>query len=202
MTEPGMTEPGMTEREMAQPGMTAPVTGPPPTARPAVGAEAVLALGANLGDPAATLTAAVDAIAGEPGLTLLGASPVAITAPVGGPPGQPDYRNQVVRVATGLSPDELLAACHRIEARFGRERLVHWGPRTLDVDIVTVVTADGEVHRTDPQLTLPHPRAATRAFVLAPWSWLEPGARLGGVPVSDLLAAAPDRDGVRAEVRP
>ncbi|OMH25441.1 2-amino-4-hydroxy-6-hydroxymethyldihydropteridine diphosphokinase [Tersicoccus phoenicis] len=166
-------------------------------------AEAILALGANLGDPTATLTAAVRAIAAEPGLTVLAVSPAAVTAPVGGPPGQPDYRNLVLRVATGLSPEDLLAACHRIEARFGRERVVRWGPRTLDVDIVTVVTADGEVHRTDPELTLPHASAAGRGFVLAPWSWMEPEARLDGVPVTDLLAAAPDRDGVhRAGDRP
>ncbi|OMH32411.1 2-amino-4-hydroxy-6-hydroxymethyldihydropteridine diphosphokinase [Tersicoccus sp. Bi-70] len=164
-------------------------------------AEAILALGANLGDPGATLAAAVDAIADDAGLTLLAASPVAVTAPVGGPAGQPDYRNMVVRVATELDPDELLATCHRIEARFGRERLVRWGPRTLDVDIITVTTPAGEVHRTDPDLTLPHASAAGRAFVLAPWSWLEPDARLDGVPVADLLARAADHDGVRrAEV--
>ncbi|MEH0109616.1 2-amino-4-hydroxy-6-hydroxymethyldihydropteridine diphosphokinase [Tersicoccus sp. MR15.9] len=161
------------------------------------GSEAVLALGANLGDPAATLAAAVQTIAADPDLTLLATSPIAITAPVGGPAGQPDYRNMVVRVATDLSPDDLLDACHRIEAAFGRERLVRWGPRTLDVDIVSVVTAAGEVHRADPDLTLPHASAAGRAFVLAPWAWMEPGARLDGVPVTELLAAAEDRDGVR-----
>lgn len=171
---------------MKQPDMSGPGTG-----------EAVLALGANLGEPAATLHAAVRAIADEPGVTLLGASPIAVTAPVGGPPGQPDYLNLVLRVATSLDPEGLLATCHRIEARFGRERLVRWGPRTLDVDIVTVVTAEGEVHRTDPELTLPHASAAGRAFVLAPWSWLEPDATLDGVPVADLLAVAADRDGVR-----
>lgn len=187
-----MNEPGTGESAMRVPGSSE---------SDAHRAEAILALGANLGDPAATLAAAVDAIAADAGLTLLAASPVAVTAPVGGPPGQPHYRNMVVRVATDLDPDELLAACHAIEARFGRERLVRWGPRTLDVDIITVVTAAGEVHRADPDLTLPHASAAGRAFVLAPWSWLEPDARLDGVPVADLLARAADRDGIRrAEV--
>jgi dihydroneopterin aldolase/2-amino-4-hydroxy-6-hydroxymethyldihydropteridine diphosphokinase len=91
-----------------------------------------------------------------------------------------------------------LAVCARIEADHGRERLVHWGARTLDIDIVAVegVTCADDV------LELPHPRAARRAFVLSPWSAIDPQARLAGpdgrvVPVRDLLAVAADAGGVR-----
>jgi dihydroneopterin aldolase/2-amino-4-hydroxy-6-hydroxymethyldihydropteridine diphosphokinase len=157
--------------------------------------DVVLALGSNLGDRLSTLQAGVDALAAEPGIEVVRASGVVETAPVGGPE-QDDYLNAVLLVRCSLSPRDLLAACHRAEAGQGRERLVRWGPRTLDVDVVTydaLVSAD-------PTLTLPHPRAHERAFVLVPWSQCDPGAVLpgpGGGPVSRLAAAADDADGVR-----
>jgi len=146
---------------------------------------AVLALGSNLGDRLGTLQGAVDALAGAPGLHLLAVSPVYRTAPVGGPE-QPDYLNAVVTVATALPSREVLARGHDVEQAFGRVREEVWGPRTLDVD---VIVCGGEVSD-DPALTLPHPRAHERAFVLAPWHDVEPDATIPGRGrVADLLRA-------------
>ncbi len=149
--------------------------------------DGVLALGTNLGEREATLASAVADLAGTPGLEVVAVSPVVETAPVGGPP-QPDYLNAVVAVRSTLTPHALLAACLAVERRHGRERRVRWAARTLDVDVVTY----GGVVLDSPDLVLPHPRAAHRAFVLAPWAALDPRARLpvpgGSARVSDLLA--------------
>ena len=134
-------------------------------------ARAVLSIGSNLGDRLGTLHACVQAIGQLPETDVLAISPVYQTAPVGGPP-QPDYLNAVLIVATGLPPRDLLAAAHRIESAAGRVRAERFGPRTLDVDIISY---GGEVSG-DPVLTLPHPRAHERAFVLVPWHDIEPGA--------------------------
>ncbi|RKS75277.1 dihydroneopterin aldolase/2-amino-4-hydroxy-6-hydroxymethyldihydropteridine diphosphokinase [Motilibacter peucedani] len=158
---------------------------------------AVVALGANLGDRRAALQGAVWAL-GAAG-TVRAVSPVfetaALTLPGAGP--QPDYLNAVVLLDTALEPASLLAHAHAVEASFGRERTERWGARTLDVDLVAV---EG-VTSTDPALTLPHPRAHERAFVLAPWAALAPSAQLPGRDgrVAELLAALPDdeRAGVR-----
>jgi dihydroneopterin aldolase / 2-amino-4-hydroxy-6-hydroxymethyldihydropteridine diphosphokinase len=165
--------------------------------------EVVLALGANLGNRAETLRAAVRELDATPGLRVRAVSAPVETDPVGGP-DQPDYLNAVVVARTTLPPAELLAACHRVEADHGRERVVRWGARTLDVDLVAYGEPEtaGEVRSDAPELTLPHPRAHERAFVLAPWQQVQPQARLrlpdGSVhPVAELLAAAADRDGVR-----
>ena len=167
------------------------------------GVEVVLALGANLGDRAETLRAAVRELAAPRGISVSAVSEPVETDPVGGP-DQPDYLNAVVVARTTLAPDQLLAACHAVEAEHGRERLVRWGARTLDVDVVAYGApgAPGEVVSSAPELTLPHPRAHERAFVLEPWHQLRPTARLrlpdGSVrPVAELLAAAADSGGVR-----
>jgi dihydroneopterin aldolase/2-amino-4-hydroxy-6-hydroxymethyldihydropteridine diphosphokinase len=157
---------------------------------------AVVALGSNLGDRLATLQSALDDLAGFEGLRLRAVSPVVETAPVGGPE-QPDYLNAVVLLETTLSPLGLLAACQQVESEHGRTRTVHWGARTLDLDLIRY---DRLVASSVP-LELPHPRAGVRAFVLDPWLAVEPDAVLpgeqGDVPVAELLAAAPDRDGLR-----
>jgi dihydroneopterin aldolase/2-amino-4-hydroxy-6-hydroxymethyldihydropteridine diphosphokinase len=165
--------------------------------------EVVLALGANLGDRAQTLRAAVRELDATPGVRVRAVSAPVETDPVGGP-DQPDYLNAVVVAGTTLGPGELLAACHRVEAEHGRERVVRWGARTLDVDVVAYGEpgSAGEVCSDAAELTLPHPRAHERAFVLVPWHQVRPRARLrlpdGSVrPVADLLAEAADRDGVR-----
>ena len=154
--------------------------------------QAVLALGSNLGDRHDILQGGVDAIAGIEGVRLTRVSPVYETVPVGGPP-QPEYLNAVVLAAISIPPRELLDQLHEVEAAFDRVRLVRWGPRTLDIDIITVA---GE-HSDDPDLTLPHPRAHERAFVLAPWHDVDPDAVLPGYgPVAGLLGAA-DQTGIR-----
>jgi 2-amino-4-hydroxy-6-hydroxymethyldihydropteridine diphosphokinase len=152
----------------------------------------VLSVGSNLGDRLGTLQECVTAIGALPDTDVLAISPVYQTAPVGGPP-QPDYLNAVLAAATGLRPAGLLAELHRIEAQLGRERKERFGPRTLDIDIISYAGERSD----DPALTLPHPRAHLRGFVLAPWHDIEPDAELAGHgPVAALLAAA-DLVGVR-----
>ena len=153
---------------------------------------AVLALGSNLGDRQDILQGGVDAIAGIEGVRLTGVSPVYETVPAGGPP-QPDYLNAVVLADVTISSRELLDRLHEVEAAFDRVRLVRWGPRTLDIDIIAVAGEQSD----DPDLTLPHRRAHERAFVLAPWHDADPDAVLPGYgPVAGLLARV-DQTGIR-----
>jgi 2-amino-4-hydroxy-6-hydroxymethyldihydropteridine diphosphokinase len=154
---------------------------------------ATLALGSNQGNRLAILQGAVDALAGTEGLDIDAVSGVFETDPVGGPQ-QPDFLNAVVVVVTSLSARELLARAHEIEQEFGRVRTQRWGPRTLDVDVLVV----GDEIVDEPDLVVPHPRAAQRAFVLVPWLDADPEARLpGSGPVADLIAGL-DATGVRA----
>jgi len=159
-------------------------------------AAVVLALGSNLGDRLANLQGGVDALCAGPGLEDIAVSPVYETAPVGGP-AQPDYLNAVLTASTSLPARAVLDRGRAAEAALRRVRGQRWGPRTLDVDVI--VYAD-EISA-DPELTLPHPRAHERAFVLAPWHDLDPGAAIPGRgPIADLLAdllAATGTDGLR-----
>ena len=153
---------------------------------------AVLSIGSNLGDRLAQLQGAVDTVR----RWLVAASTVYETAPWG-PVPQDDYLNAVVLVADpAATPRDWLDRAHEAEQAAGRTRDVRWGPRTLDVDVVAV----DDVVSDDPDLTLPHPRAGRRAFVLVPWCDLDPHARIAGVPIADLLAKLPADDvaGVRA----
>jgi 2-amino-4-hydroxy-6-hydroxymethyldihydropteridine diphosphokinase len=144
----------------------------------------VLALGSNLGDRLANLQAGIDALAAVPGITATAVSAVFETNPVGGPT-QPDYLNAVLLTSSELAAAEILTRCQAAEQARGRERSVRWGPRTLDIDII----ACGEETSDDPRLTLPHPRAHERAFVLVPWHDADPDAYLPGFgPVADLVA--------------
>lgn len=152
----------------------------------------ILALGSNLGERAGTLQSAVADLVDRPEVRLRDVSPVISTKPVGGPSGQPDFLNMVISVETTLEPYELLAHCQAVELAHHRVREVRWAARTLDIDIITY----GDWHSSDPKLTVPHPRAAERAFVLYPWSLMEPGAVLAGRPVAELAAAAPDMAGI------
>jgi 2-amino-4-hydroxy-6-hydroxymethyldihydropteridine diphosphokinase len=150
---------------------------------------AVLSLGSNLGDREQNLRAAVADIAGLSGVSVDATSGLVETAaikPTGVDESAPAYLNAIVRVTTDLSADELLAALAAIELDHGRVREVRWGDRTIDIDIVTY----GSVQRDDPKLTLPHPRAAERAFVLVPWLEIEPDAALPGIGRVDALPAA------------
>ena len=137
---------------------------------------AVLSIGSNLGDRVATLQTAVDAF--RPWLVAV--SPVYETAPWG-PVPQDDYLNAVLVVDDPTAAARTwLERGHAAESAAGRERDVRWGPRTLDVDIVSV----DDVVSDDPELTLPHPRAHERAFVLVPWRDVQPEALLRGEPVA------------------
>lgn len=154
---------------------------------------AVISLGSNLGNRLETLQGAIDALEDTPGLRVKGVSPVYETEPWGVEPGsQPSYFNAVVVLKTTLPPSSLLERAHAIEEAFNRVRDERWGPRTLDVDIVAYASVVSD----DPRLTLPHPRAHERAFVLAPWHDVDPEAQLPGHGrVADLLDLV-TRDGV------
>ncbi|OEV13179.1 2-amino-4-hydroxy-6-hydroxymethyldihydropteridine diphosphokinase [Streptomyces nanshensis] len=157
--------------------------------------QAVIALGGNMGDRLERLQSAVDALADTPGLKVLAVSPVYETEPWGVEPGsQPSYLNAVVLVRTTLPPGSLLERGHAIEEALERVREEHWGPRTIDVDIVTYQ----DVVSDDPRLTLPHPRVHERAFVLVPWHDVDPGAEVPGVGAVAELLAAVGREGVAA----
>lgn len=151
---------------------------------------AVISAGSNMEDSRAHL-ASVRAHFAD---VLVAASSLYATAPWG-KTDQPDFLNQSLLIDAPLSPSQLLTECQALEAAANRVRIERWGPRTLDVDIVDIegFTSD------DPVLTVPHPRAHLRAFVLAPWLELDPDATLGGERVADLLAGldAKEREGVR-----
>ena len=159
---------------------------------------AVLSLGANLGDRAGTLRGALVVLT-EHGLV---ARSTLYETPPWGPVEQPPYLNAVAVVRGDRDAAGWLALAHQLEQAAGRTREVRWGARTLDVDVVTVTGEDGApVVTDDPELTLPHPRAHLRAFVLVPWLALDPAATLPGRGrVADLVAAlSPDE--VAAVVR-
>jgi len=136
---------------------------------------AYIALGANLADPVAQITAALAALQNLPQSRLLHASSLYRTVPVG-IHGQPDFINAVAAVETALSPQALLAALFAVEAQFGRRRDFHHAPRTLDLDLLLY---DDAILDT-PALTLPHPRMHLRAFVLAPLLEIAPDCRIPG----------------------
>ena len=155
----------------------------------------VLAIGGNLGDVPVTLMHTVEALSYMEGFQIDDVSPIMRTKPVLAPgqAPQPDYWNAVVVGSAIATPDELFAQTSRIEREPGRERHERWGARTVDIDIIQI---EG-LASSDPVLTLPHPRAKERAFVLAPWLLCDPDAILEGVGrVSDLLADTPDREGI------
>jgi 2-amino-4-hydroxy-6-hydroxymethyldihydropteridine diphosphokinase len=128
-----------------------------------------LALGSNIGDRAAHLQGAVDALSAHPQVDVVGVSRVYETDPVGGPV-QGDFLNAVVEIRTSLDPDGVLELAFAIERSADRVRVERWGPRTLDVDVLLY----DDLARSDERLTLPHPRMFERHFVLAPLADLAP----------------------------
>jgi len=143
---------------------------------------AALALGSNVGDRLATLQAALDRLGDVPELRVVKVSPVFETDPVGGP-AQPQFLNAVVVADTRLSPRQLLVQARAVEDALGRVRATRWGPRTIDVDVLVV----GDLVVDEPDLQVPHPRAAGRAFVLAPWAHVDPDACMpDGTSVAEL----------------
>ena len=138
-----------------------------------------MALGGNLGDRRATIKSAIRAIKGLEGVVLIAKSPLveshALTE-LGQDTSRPNYLNGVVEIETTVKPGDLLDAVRKIEQDHGRIRLERWGSRTLDIDIITY----GNVIKAGKRLTLPHPRAFERAFVLVPWALMNPAAVLLG----------------------
>jgi 2-amino-4-hydroxy-6-hydroxymethyldihydropteridine diphosphokinase len=155
---------------------------------------AVLSIGSNLGDRVYHLQGAVDALGDTPEVWLTGVSPVYETDPVDAPEGSEDFLNIVVTIDTTLSAPTLLDRALAIESAYGRERGGERNaPRTLDVDLIVV----GDRRAVGDGLVLPHPRAAERAFVLAPWHDLESDAEIPGFgSVAELLEKV-GRDSVR-----
>jgi len=154
-----------------------------------VGRRCFIALGANLGDPVATVKAAVLALRELPGTEFIVASSLYRTAPVG-LRHQPDFINAVVELIAVVPAPTLLESLFEIEARFGRQRSVKNAPRTLDLDLLLY----GDDLSSDPYLTLPHPRLHERAFVLAPMAEIEPRLIIPGRgSVADLLLLCADQ---------
>ena len=147
-----------------------------------------IALGSNLGDRLATLEEVCDYLSDEFGNLRL--SQLYETEPVGCPPGSPMYLNACVEVSTDLPPSDVLHICQRIEVELGRVRTgIYGAPRTCDIDIIY----HGDTILNTPELTLPHPRAHTREFVLRPLCDIDPQLRLPGQKqtVSELMDALP-----------
>lgn len=156
--------------------------------------EAVFSLGSNLGDRFAYLQGAVNHLRTTPGLVITRISSVYQTTPVG-LVDQPDFLNLVVTADTSLASTVLLERALAIEEVFDRVREVPGGPRTVDVDLIAV--DDREI--ANDFLTLPHPRAHERAFVLVPWHEINPAATLVGYgPIGELLEKL-DRAGVQRQ---
>lgn len=148
--------------------------------------KAVVALGANAGSPAEQLSIAIELL--RESTDVIAVSSYYRTAPVGGPP-QPDFLNAVCLLKSELPAIDLLALLHGIEKALGRERVDRWGPRTIDLDLIQY----GSLLSAGDQLTLPHPRAHERGFVLVPWHEIEPEAvLLTHGRVADLLLQLPD----------
>jgi len=136
--------------------------------------KAVIALGSNLGNRELNIDSAIAELAKIVEITHLSTNHE--TDPVGGPE-QPKYLNAIAIAETELKPEELLIAMLEIENKLGRKREIHWGPRTLDLDLIVFgdEVIDSEI------LVLPHPRAQERRFVLEPWLEIEPDAYIPGI---------------------
>jgi len=156
----------------------------------------VIALGSNIGESELILRSAINSI--KECVDVLAVSRFYTTAPVGGPE-QPDYLNAVlVGDCAELTPIELLHTLQRIEAAAGRTREIHWGPRTLDLDLIIF----GDEILASPELTVPHPSAHERRFVLEPWHEIDPTAVIPGRgAVAQLLESLSSEDPVRAGVK-
>jgi 2-amino-4-hydroxy-6-hydroxymethyldihydropteridine diphosphokinase len=140
---------------------------------------AVLAIGGNLGKRRKTIRSGLKALAATKGISKVLCSPLVESSAMteeGIDESKPNYMNGVVQISTTLKPKELLNEIRRIETEHGRIRLERWGSRTLDIDIITY----GDVLKATKELTIPHPRAFERAFVLVPWALLDPQAILPG----------------------
>lgn len=148
---------------------------------------AVIALGANIGNPHENLDLAVTLL--KESTDVVAVSSYYITAPVGGPV-QPDYVNAVCVIESDLPALDLLSLLQGIEKSMGRERIEHWGPRTIDLDLIQY----GALLSASAELELPHPRAHERRFVLEPWHEIDADAvLLTHGRIDQLLAQLPTR---------
>lgn len=147
--------------------------------------KAVIALGANIGNPREQMDLAIALL--QDAIDVTAISSYYTTAPVGGPE-QPDYLNAVLIAESELPATDLLSLMHGIEKVLGRERIEHWGPRTIDLDLIQY----GSILSSAEELLLPHPRAYERRFVLEPWAEIEPEAiLLTHGKIKELLAHLP-----------
>jgi 2-amino-4-hydroxy-6-hydroxymethyldihydropteridine diphosphokinase len=147
--------------------------------------KAVVALGANIGSPREQMDLAIALL--REATQVIAVSTYVVTKPVGGPE-QPDYLNAVCILESELPALDLLAVLQGIEKSLGRERIVQWGPRTIDLDLIQY----GSLLSAAAELELPHPRAHERRFVLEPWCEIEPDAiLLTHGKISELLAQLP-----------
>ncbi|MBN9242706.1 MAG: 2-amino-4-hydroxy-6-hydroxymethyldihydropteridine diphosphokinase [Mesorhizobium sp.] len=151
---------------------------------------AYLSLGGNLGDPAASMSAALAMLDDDPATKVAAVSSLYRTPPWG-KTDQPDFLNAAAELSTALSARALLDLCLEAEHRLKRVRGERWGPRLIDLDIL--MFGDSEIH--EPGLDLPHPRMLERAFVLAPLAEIAPALVLEGVSAADRLASA-DKAGI------
>jgi len=150
---------------------------------------AYIGLGSNLDDPETQVRQAFDELAAIPSTQLVVCSPLYRSDPLG-PPGQPDYINAVARLDTELDAEALLDALQAIELAHHRQREIHWGPRTLDLDLLLY----GDAVIANERLRVPHPHLAERAFVLYPLADIAPALQVPGQgALAQLLAACPPR---------
>jgi 2-amino-4-hydroxy-6-hydroxymethyldihydropteridine diphosphokinase len=152
---------------------------------------AYLRLGSNLGDRRGHLVAAVRRLNGTPGIRVVTVSSIFETKPVGHT-AQPDFLNLVAAVATALAPHALLDTCLRIETELGRVRHERWGPRTVDLDLLSYE----DIRIDDARFTLPHPRMLERGFVLVPLAEIAPGLIIAGEAITT-RAVRCDQSGLR-----
>lgn len=153
---------------------------------------AFIGLGSNLEQPAIQVRTALAEISAMSGCRLVAASDLFLSPPMG-PQDQPDFVNAVAMLATILTPLQLLDALQSVEVLHQRQRNRHWGPRTLDLDLLSV---DDQVMVSE-RLRLPHPGIADRAFVLVPWAELAPDYEVPGVGRVDGLCGRIDASGLK-----
>lgn len=150
-----------------------------------------LALGSNLGDRVDLLKKAVQLLSEEEKINVLAQSDIYETEPYGDVP-QDNYLNAVVKIETTLAPIELLDTTQKIELELGRERLIRWGPRTIDIDLILM---DGVTYQ-DERLTIPHIEVAKRSFVLIPLKDVYEKTALFGKNIEQLISETGNQDEV------
>lgn len=147
---------------------------------PKPAADVVVSLGSNLNDPVTQVEVGAGKLARVLEYERMSRTRVTAAEVAPGQPTQPNYINAIMIGSTTLSPLGLLAELQRIEDEQGRVRDERWGPRTLDLDLVSYKVAGNEITSDDPDLTLPHPRAHVRSFVMEPWAEVDPWGKLRG----------------------